>query len=184
MTNEFISDVKKLREDARKQLEQGAVTQALKGDVKKTIEILQAVLATELICVLRYSQNAVAAAGLASESVKEEFQIHANEEMGHAMKVAERINQLGGTPDFNSSTLAERSASQYIIGDDLVGMIEENLVAERIACEHYRQLVRYFGNDDPTTRLMIEQILEKEEEHASDMHDLLVAHQGKPPLSK
>lgn len=178
----FISDVKTLRDRARQHLEDGAVTPAYGGDVDKTIEILQAVLATELVCVLRYSEHSIAAAGISSQSVKKEFATHATEEHGHAMAVAERITQLGGTPDFNPDTLTKRSASQYAKGKDLVDMIKENLIAERIAVEHYRELVRYFDNRDPTTRVMIEGILAVEEEHADDMHDLLVAHQGQPML--
>jgi bacterioferritin len=177
----FLTDVKKLREQARAHLEDGAVTPYLE-DTKKTIEILQAVLATEIVCVLRYTMNAVAASGIASQSVKEEFDQHANEERGHMRQVAERINQLGGKPDFNPEGLLSRAASEYADEDTLVGMIRENLVAERIACEHYRELIRYFADKDPTTRVMIEGILVNEEEHANDMHDLLVAHQGKPPL--
>jgi len=178
----FLSDIEALRDRARQHLEDGAVTPAYRGDPAKTIEILQAVLATELVCVLRYSMHAVAAQGLNSSGPKAEFAEHAREEQEHAMEVAERIVQLGGTPDFNPDTLTARSASQYAQGADLVDMIREDLIAERIAVEHYRELVRYFGEDDPTTRLMLERILAVEEEHADDMHDLLVAHQGEPSL--
>src|SRR5450432_4900790 len=174
----FLSDVQELRARARKSIEQGAITPAYKGDVKQTIEILQAVLATEIVCVLRYTMNAVAATGISSDSVKEEFDEHAKEEREHMRKVAERINQLGGTPNFSPEGLASRSASQYVVGSNLVEMIRENLIAERIACEHYRELVRYFADKDPTTRVMMESILSKEEEHANDMLDLLSAHQG------
>jgi bacterioferritin len=174
----FLSDVKTLREQARKHIDKGAVTASYGGDVNKAIEILQSVLATELVCVLRYTQHAIVATGLSSEGVKSEFQEHAREEQGHAMEVAERINQLGGTPDFNPQTLTARSAAEYQTSDDLVEMIRENLIAERIAVEHYRELVRYFGDNDPATRTMIEGILAKEEEHASDMLDLLTRHGG------
>jgi len=180
----FLSDVKTLRERARANLNEGAIGSTYVGDVKKTIEILQAVLATEIVCVLRYTQNAVAATGLSSEGVRTEFQEHANEEMEHVHLVAERINQLGGDPNFNPEGILTRSASQYSQGGNLVDMIKENLVAERIAVDHYRELVRYFGNNDPGTRNMIEDILRVEEEHANDMHDLLVAHEGKPMLKK
>ena len=185
MKNEkpFLSDVKKLRSMARASLEKGAVTPAYQGDVKQTIEILQAVLATEIVCVLRYTMNAVAAAGISSEGAKEEFDEHAKEEQEHLRKVAERINQLGGMPNFNPEGLASRSASQYVVGANLVEMIKENLIAERIACEHYRELIRFFGDKDPTTRVMMEGILTNEEEHANDMHDLLVAHEGRPMLA-
>ncbi len=174
----FLSDVKTLRERARQHLDRGVISKTYVGDVARTIEILQAVLATELVCVLRYTQHSIVATGLASEGVKAEFAQHAKEEQGHAMAVAERINQLGGEPDFNPKGLSSRSASEYSTGPDLVSMIRENLVAERIAVDHYRELVRFFGDDDPTTRVMIESILEVEEEHASDMLDLLVTHGG------
>jgi bacterioferritin len=178
----FLSDVTTLRERARQHLEKGAVTEAYGGDVNQTIAILQAVLATELVCWLRYSQNYVAASGLSSQSAKAEFKEHAGQEQEHAMTVADRITQLGGTPNFNPEGLATRSAAQYSEGPTLVDMIRENLIAERIAVDHYTELVRYFGDRDPTTRVMIEDILAVEEEHADDMHDLLVAHQGKPML--
>jgi bacterioferritin len=180
----FLSDIKTLREKARQSIGKGAVTPNYGGDVKQAIDILQSVLATELVCVLRYTMHYVAATGISSEGVKAEFLEHAHEEQEHAMAVAERINQLGGKPDFNPDGLTARSASQYGEGGDLVGMIKENLIAERIAVEHYRELIRYFGDNDPTTRVMIEKILEVEEEHANDMHDLLVAHQGRPMLKE
>jgi bacterioferritin len=180
----FLSDIKTLRDRARKEIEKGAVTPSYGGDAKKTIDILQSVLATEIVCVLRYSMHSVAASGISSDSVKKEFAEHAREEHQHMMQVAERINQLGGKPNFNPEGLATRSASQYVEGDNLVGMIRENLIAERIAVEHYRELVRYFGDNDTTTRVMLEGILGVEEEHANDMHDLLVAHEGKPTLPR
>ena len=179
----FLTDVKELRARARASIDRGAITPAYQGDVKQAIEILQTVLATEIVCVLRYTMHAVAATGISSEGVKDEFDQHAKEEQQHMRKVAERINQLGGTPNFNPEGLATRSASQYTEGGNLVEMIKENLVAERIACEHYRELIRYFGEQDPTTRVMLEGILTNEEEHANDMHDLLVAHEGKPMLA-
>lgn len=178
----FLTDIKTLRERARQNLEDGALGSNYIGDAKKTIEILQSVLATEIVCVLRYSMHAVAASGISSEGVKDEFAQHAKEEHEHMMLVAERINQLGGKPNFNPEGLLTRSASQYAEGADLVDMIRENLIAERIAVDHYRELVRYFGNDDPGTKSMIEGILRTEEEHADDMHDLLIAHEGRPML--
>ena len=174
----FLTDVETLRARARAHIDQGPVTPAFQGDVKQTIDVLQAVLATEIVCVLRYTMNAVCATGLASESVKDEFEQHAKEEQGHMRAVAERINQLGGTPNFNPEGLATRAASQYSEGTNLVEMIQENLVAERIACEHYRELIRFFADKDPTTRVMMEGILTNEEEHANDMLDLLRAHDG------
>jgi bacterioferritin len=179
----FLTDVKVLRERARKQMELGAVTDTYGGDVQRTIEILQSVLATELVCVLRYTQHSIVATGLASESVAAEFAEHAREEQDHAMRVAERINQLGGAPDFSPDTLTARSASQYETSDDLVALIRENLVAERIAVDHYRELIRYFGDDDPATRTLLESILAVEEEHASDMVDLLAIHGGQEQVA-
>jgi bacterioferritin len=179
----FLSDVRTLRDRARQHISEGAVTPTYHGDVRQTIEILQAVLATELVCVLRYSMHAVSATGISSESVKKEFAEHAADEQAHAMAAAERINQLGGTPNFNPEGLATRSASQYAEGENLVDMIKENLIAERIAVDHYRELIRFFGDDDPATRVMLEGILSKEEEHANDMSDLLDAHQGASPRS-
>ncbi len=172
----FLSDVKTLRDRARHQIKKGPISDTYVGDVNRTIDILQSVLATEIVCVLRYTQHAIVATGLASEGVKAEFAEHAKEEQAHVMSVAERINQLGGEPDFNPETLTKRSASQYETGSDLVSMIRENLIAERIAVDHYRELVRFFGDNDPTTRVMIEGILAVEEEHASDMLDLLTTH--------
>jgi bacterioferritin len=176
----FLTDIKELRKRARENIEKGAVTKSYKGDVEQAIEILQSVLATEIVCVLRYTSHAIAAVGIDSESVREEFMEHAAEEQEHMNAVAERINQLGGKPNFNPAGLATRSASEYGSAEHLIDMIKENLIAERIAVEHYRELVRYFGENDPTTRVMLERILGNEEEHANDMHDLLVAHEGKP----
>ena len=180
----FLTDVTTLRERARQHIERGALTENYQGDVAQTIDILQAVLATEIVCVLRYTAHAVAATGINSEGVAAEFHEHAQEEQEHMMTVAQRINQLGGTPNFNPDGLMTRSASEYGTAEDLVAMIKENLIAERIAVEHYRDLVRYFGDKDPTTRVMLEEILGVEEEHANDMHDLLVAHEGRPTLKK
>jgi bacterioferritin len=172
----FLTDVQTLRQRAHDHMESGAVTESYRGDVARTIEILQSVLATELVCVLRYTQHSIVATGLASDSVRAEFAEHAKEEQEHAMSVAERINQLGGAPDFNPDSLTSRSASEYETGKDLASMIRENLVAERIAIDHYRELIRYFGDNDPATRVMLESILAVEEEHASDMLDLLATH--------
>jgi bacterioferritin len=180
----FLTDVKTLRERARQHLDQGAVTSTYRGDARNTIEILQSVLATEIVCVLRYTMHSIAATGLSSEGVKDEFAQHAKEEQEHMMAVAERINQLGGKPNFNPDGLSTRSASQYVEGANLVEMIKENLIAERIAVDHYRELIRYFADNDPATRIMLEGILVVEEEHANDMHDLLVAHEGRPMLKQ
>lgn len=177
-TKPFLSDVKTLRERARKNLSEGVVTGTYGGDAKRTVEILQSVLATEIVCVLRYTMHSISATGISSEAIKAEFAEHAKEEQEHMMVVAERIDQLGGTPNFNPEGLATRSASQYVEGNNLVDMIKENLIAERIAVDHYRELIRYFGDDDPATRVMLQGILTVEEEHASDMLGLLEAHQG------
>ncbi|MEO8835539.1 MAG: ferritin-like domain-containing protein [Caldimonas sp.] len=177
----FLTDVKQLRKLAREHLANGAVTPNYKGDKKRTIDLLQGALATEIVCVLRYTAHSIMAEGIASESVAAEFKEHADDERSHAMLIANRIDQLGGDPDFDPATLTSRSATEYAKGD-LVAMIKENLVAERIVIEHYRELIRFFGDNDPTTRVMIEGILSDEEGHASDMHDLLVAREGKPFL--
>jgi bacterioferritin len=183
MNQPFLSDVQALRARARAHLEDGALTRAYGGDPKAAIAILQTVLATELVCVLRYTQHSIAASGLSSKAVKAEFAEHAREEQAHALDVAERITQLGGIPDFNPEGLASRSASQFAAGENLVDMIRENLIAERIAVDHYRELIGYFADKDPTTRLMLERILSVEEDHADEMHDMLEAHQGRPMLT-
>jgi bacterioferritin len=182
---QFISDVKELRRRAREHIEKGAVTADYGIDAKTAIELLQGALATEIVCVLRYTMHSIAATGISSRGPKEEFAEHAGDEREHMERIAERINQLGGTPNFDPDGLAMRSASQYGASDlDLIGMIKENLVAERVAIEHYRELIRFFGDKDSTTRTMLEEILAAEEEHANDMHDLLVAHEGKPSLPR
>jgi bacterioferritin len=175
----FLTDVATLRDRARRHMETGNVTSTYTGDVKQTIEILQSVLATEIVCVLRYTMHSIVASGLSSEGVKAEFAEHAREEQEHVMAVAERIDQLGGRPNFNPEGLVSRSASQYSDPEGLVDMIRENLVAERIAVDHYRELIRYFGDDDPGTRVLIEEILQVEEEHTNDMLALLEAHGGR-----
>lgn len=178
----FLSDVKTLRARAQKTLEDGAVTPAYAGDVQKTIDLLQTVVATELVCVLRYRMHAISAEGINSKSVAEEFVEHAESEHEHMLMAANRIDQLGGIPNLDPEGLASRSATEYGKGGDLVQMLKDNLVAERIVIEHYQELIRYFGHTDPTTRKMLEKILADEEDHASDMHDLLVAQQGTPFL--
>ncbi len=181
----FISDIATLRKRARDRISDGAITSTYEGDVAKTIDLLQGALATEIVCVLRYTMHAVAATGIASAGPKAEFAQHAIEEQEHMNQIAERINQLGGTPNFDPAGLATRAASQYGSADaDLVEMLKENLIAERIAIDHYRELINYFGTHDSTTRIMLEEILAVEEEHANDMHDLLVAHEWKPFIKK
>jgi bacterioferritin len=177
----FLTDITELRRRAKENVEKGALTDTYELDVKTAIELLQGALATEIVCVLRYTMHAIAATGIASEGPKEEFEQHAEEEREHMEMIAERINQLGGTPNFSPEGLATRSASEYGKSElNLVEMLKENLIAERIAIDHYRELIAYFGHKDTTTRIMLEGILATEEEHANDMHDLLVAHEGKP----
>jgi bacterioferritin len=178
----FLTDIIEIRRRARQHLGEGAVTHNYKGNVEESIAILNHAVATEVVCVLRYKFHAVCAAGLASEAVKHEFAEHAKEEEEHLDMLTERINQLGGRPNLNPEGLASRAASEYVEGNDLVEMIKEDLVAERVAIETYREMVRYFGDNDPTTRVILERILTQEEEHANDMHDLLVAHEGRPML--
>jgi bacterioferritin len=174
----FVLDVEELRRRAREHMDEGPITPNYEGDVAKTIDVLNDALATELVCVLRYTFHAVAAQGIHSEAVKGEFGQHARDEQEHANMIAERINQLGGKPNFNPEGLLSRAATQYVEGNSLESMLEENLIAERIAIETYRAMIRFFANRDPTTRHMMETILAKEEEHANDMHDLLVARHG------
>jgi bacterioferritin len=179
--NHFLRDVKMLREQAKQSLDDGAVTSDYQ-DAEQSITLLQSALATEIVCVLRYTMNSISVAGISSKSVAEEFAEHASDEREHMMMIAERIDQLGGEPDFDPKNLASRSATEYGNGGSLVEMVKANLVAERIAIEHYRDLIKYFHDKDPTTRHMMEKILADEEDHATDMHDLLVAHEGKPML--
>jgi bacterioferritin len=180
----FVTDISAIRERARKHLERGAVTENYRADPETATALLNEALATEIVCVLRYKYHAVAATGIDSEAIKAEFAEHAADEDKHAGWIAERINQLGGKPNFNPDGLTSRAASQYAEGQNLIEMIRENLVAERIAVEHYRDLIRYFSDKDPTTRILLERILAQEEEHANDMHDLLVAHEGRPMLER
>ena len=170
---QFSTDVKKIRERARKHIEEGAITEGYKANREQVTKVLNDVLATEIVCVLRYKRHYYMAQGISSDSVKAEFLQHANEEQQHADWVAERITQIGGEPNFNPEGLATRSHSEYKPGESLTDMIKEDLVAERIAIESYSEIIRLLGNDDPTSRVLIEQILKMEEEHANDMLDLL-----------
>lgn len=170
---EFLSDIKELRRRARQKIEQGPVTEGYKADRQKVISVLNEVLATELVCVLRYKRHYYMASGINAEPVAQEFLQHANEEQVHADQVAQRITQLQGEPNFNPEGLATRSHSEYVEGGSLVEMIREDLVAERIAIESYSEIIRWLGNDDPTTRGLIEEILAKEEEHADDLSNML-----------
>src|SRR5437899_901568 len=170
---EFVRDVEAIRERASRKIEEGAVTESYRGDVQKTISVLNEALATEIVCVLRYQHHYFMATGVHGASVAAEFKEHADAEREHAGRIAERIQQLGGKPDFNPRSLVERSVSQYVEGETLADMIREDLIAERIVIEVYQEMIRFFGNNDPTTRTMIEQVLRDEEEHANDLADLL-----------
>jgi bacterioferritin len=169
----FLTDVQTLRERARRHMDQGAVTESYGADRDTVVNVLNQALATELVCVLRYKRHYFMAQGIASESVKAEFLEHANEEQEHADKISERIVQLGGEPDLNPETLTARSHSQYVEGKNLVDMIQEDLVAERIAIDSYREIVQWLTGKDPTTRRIMEEILAKEEEHAEDLSSML-----------
>lgn len=169
----FTQDVEAIRRRASQKIEEGPVTAGYRGDVDRTIDILNEALATEIVCVLRYMHHYFMATGVHGTSVRDEFKEHADNEREHADKIAERIQQLGGKPDFNPRTLLERSASQYVEGETLADMIREDLIAERMVVEIYQNMIRHFGSDDPTTRHMMEGILADEEEHASDLTDLL-----------
>jgi len=169
----FLTDIKKLRARARKHIENGAVTEGYTADRDTVVKLLNEALATELVCVLRYKRHYFMANGIHADSVAAEFLEHANDEQGHADQIAARIVQLGGAPNFNPEGLLTRSHAEYVEGETLTDMIKEDLVAERIAIDSYREMVRYFGNDDPTSRRMIEGILTVEEEHADDLVSLL-----------
>ena len=169
----FLTDIKTLRERARKHIENGAVTEGYSADRETVIKLLNEALATEIVCVLRYRRHYFMAAGINAESVAAEFLQHSNEEQGHADEIARRIVQLKGEPNFNPEGLLTRSHAEYEEGTSLVDMIKEDLVAERIAIDSYREMITYFGNDDPTSRRMMEGILAMEEEHADDLVTLL-----------
>src|ERR1700682_6219176 len=169
----FVADIEEIRKRARQHILDGAVTGGYKGDRQTVIKVLNEALATEIVCVLRYKRHHYTAKGIHSQAVAEEFLEHANEEQGHADRIAERIVQLDGDPDLNPEGLASRSHSQYVEGDTLVDMIREDLIAERIAIESYSEIVRYLGDNDPTSRRLMEDILANEEEHAEEMKTLL-----------
>jgi bacterioferritin len=169
----FLTDVQTLRQRARQHIEEGAVTSNYGADAKVVCKVLNDALATEIVCVLRYKRHYFMAQGIASDSVKAEFLEHANEEQAHADEIASRIVQLGGAPDLNPEGMASRSHSQYVEGETLRDMIREDLIAERVAIESYREIVAWLEGKDSTTRKMLEGILAVEEEHADDMSSLL-----------
>ncbi len=170
---EFLSDVKELRRRARQHIESGAVTEGYRADRDTVVKLLNTALATELVCVLRYRRHHFTAKGIHAQAVAAEFMEHAQEEQEHADRIAARIVQLGGDPDFAPDGLSTRSHSEYVEGEDLYSMIQEDLVAERIAVESYTEMIHYIGEDDPTTRRILEEILAKEEEHADELLTLL-----------
>jgi bacterioferritin len=174
----FITDIKELRKRARQHIEKGAVTEGYKVDRDTALRLLNEALATEIVCVLRYKRHYYAATGINAEGVKAEFLQHAGEEQQHADQISERITQLGGEPNLNPEGMLTRSHSEYVEGETLQDMIKEDLVAERIAIESYSEMIRFFGDGDPTSRRLMEEILAKEEEHANDLADLLKRMDG------
>src|SRR5205807_5926895 len=169
----FVSDIQAIRKRARQHIEQGAVTPGYRADRDTVIKVLNEALATEIVCVLRYKRHYFMAAGIHAEPVAQEFLQHANDEQMHADQLATRITELNGEPDLDPEGLLTRSHSEYVPGRTLVEMIREDLVAERIAIESYAEMARYFGDRDPTSRRLMEEILAKEEEHAADLSRLL-----------
>jgi bacterioferritin len=169
----FLTDIETIRKRAREHIDSGAVTGGYRADRETVLKLLNEALATEIVCTLRYKYHYYMAPGIHSQSVKSEFAEHAREEQEHADRIAERITQLDGTPNFNPEGLLSRSHADYVEGVDLVDMIKEDLVAERIAIDSYREIVQYIGDDDPTSRRLMEDILAQEEEHAEDMATLL-----------
>jgi len=171
----FLTDIQTLRKRARQHIDEGSVTAGYAADRDVVLKLLNDSLATEIVCVLRYRRHYFMARGIHSQSVAQEFLEHSNDEQAHADEIAERIVQLGGAPDFAPAGLVGRSHAEYVEGDSLTSMIKEDLVAERIAIDTYREIIQYLGERDPTSRRMMEGILAKEEEHADDLADLLVA---------
>jgi bacterioferritin len=177
----FLTKIREIRERARQQISSGAITQDYRLDRDQAVGILNEALATELVCVLRYRFHYFMASGIHSQAVKEEFMEHAEEEQEHADRIAERIKQLGGKPRMNPAEISGLAHSEYKEGTSLTDMIREDLIAERIAIESYREMIRFFGELDPTSRRMLEEILAKEEEHADELTDLLFQEQSKSP---
>jgi bacterioferritin len=167
--SDHLSDITTLREKAREHIDQGPLTEAYGADRERVISVLNEALATELVCVLRYKRHYYMADGINSAPVAAEFLQHATEEQGHADQIAARIVQLQGEPDFNPATLVARSHAEYVAGTDLIDMIKEDLVAERVAIESYNEIARWLGSNDVTTRRLMESILAVEEEHADDL---------------
>jgi bacterioferritin len=171
----FVKNIEEIRKRARQAIENGPVTQTYALDREQAVNVLNEALATEIVCVLRYRFHYHMATGLHSAAVAEEFLEHANEEQEHADSIAERITQLGGKPEMNPAIISQVSHSEYKEGDSLIDMLREDLIAERIAIDSYREIIKFFGDKDTTTKIMLEKILAKEEEHASELADLLFA---------
>ena len=171
----FLTDIKTIRERARQEIESGAVTQDYSLDKDQVIKVLNEALATEIVCILRYRFHYYMATGIHKEGAAAEFLEHSNEEQQHADRIAERIKQLGGKPELNPAIIAQTSHSEYVEGTSLEDMLREDLVAERIAIQTYREMINFFGEKDPTSRRLMEEILAVEEEHADDIADLLFA---------
>jgi len=169
----FLTDIKTLRQRARQHIEKGAVTPGYQADRATVVRILNEALATEIVCVLRYRRHYFMASGINAQSVAREFLEHSNEEQTHADQIAQRIVQLGGEPNMSPEGLLTRSHAEYVEGSSLIEMIKEDLIAERIAIDSYREMIAYLGHDDPTTVRMLEGILAMEETHAEDLVSLL-----------
>ncbi|WP_049574025.1 ferritin-like domain-containing protein [Streptomyces sp. SBT349] len=174
-TDDFVLDVTRIRDEARQRMEKGPVTDTYGMDKDRVIAVLNDVIATEVVCWLRYTRHAIAATGIDRAQVSAEFTEHAKEELDHALRAAERVSQLGGDPDFDPASLARRAHTDYATPDDgdLRAMLENNLLAERIVISTYQEIIRWLGDQDPTTRRLMESILEEEEEHADDLVDLI-----------
>lgn len=178
----FVTDIENIRRRAREHIERGAVTEGYKADRETVIKILNEALATEIVCTLRYKYHAFKASGINAKAIAAEFAEHATEEQQHADQIAERIVQLGGKPNLSPEGIMTRSHSDYVEGEDIVEMLQEDLIAERIAIDSYREIVDYLGDDDPTSRRVMEEVLAKEEEHAEDLSTLLeeLGKKGEP----
>ena len=172
--NPFLSDIEELRRRARQDMDRGAVTASYALDLGQAVDVLNKVLASEIVCVLRYKRHFYMSQGLHAEPIAQEFLQHANDEQLHADQVALRITQLGGAPDFNPAGILDRSVAEYNEGNSLIEMIQEDLFAERVVIQWYAEIARWFGDQDPTTKRLMEDLLAKEEEHADDLADLLV----------
>ncbi|HEY2899798.1 MAG TPA: ferritin-like domain-containing protein [Polyangia bacterium] len=172
-TSPFLTDVKELRRRARQHIENGAVTEGYRGDRDTVVRLLNEALATEIVCVLRYKRHYFMASGINAQAVAAEFLAHAGEEQQHADQISERITQLGGAPNLSPDGMLSRSHSEYVEGENIVDMLREDLVAERVAIDSYGEMIRYVADNDPTTRRMLESILAVEEEHAEDLKTLL-----------